>query len=103
MSLLHFEPGPGCPCSPSGVAHRRSANIEQRMTRDPERLVGELGLAILAIVHLWRVFVRATQVPTSPDPWDKEIEKAMHEPECLFHCICISFSRQFIGFSFLDI
>ena len=56
------------------------------MTRDPDRLIGEYGLAVLAFGLLWGVFVRAGQVPTSPDPWDKEIEKAVHEPEAVEVC-----------------
>jgi hypothetical protein len=51
------------------------------MTGDPDRLVGEVAAAALAFVLLWRAFVRAGQIPASPDPWDKEIEKALHEPE----------------------
>jgi hypothetical protein len=56
------------------------------MTRDPERLVGEVALAGLAIVFLWRGLVRAGQIPKSPDPWDKDIEKALHEPEAVEVC-----------------
>jgi hypothetical protein len=56
------------------------------MTRDPEGLVAEVALAVLAVVFLWRVFVRAWQTPTSPDPWDKEIEGALHEPEAVEVC-----------------
>ncbi|MGD0813908.1 MAG: hypothetical protein ABSA83_09910 [Verrucomicrobiota bacterium] len=56
------------------------------MTRDPERLVGEVALAVFAFVLLWRGFVRARRIPTSPDPWDKEIEQALHEPEAVEVC-----------------
>ena len=63
-----------------------TADIEQRMTHDPERLVGEVALAVFALVLLWRALVRAGQIPTSPDPWDKEIEKALHEPEAVEVC-----------------
>jgi hypothetical protein len=56
------------------------------MTRDPERLVGEAALAVLAFVFLWRAFVRARQVPKSPDPWDEEIENAMHQPDAVEVC-----------------
>jgi len=56
------------------------------MTRDPERIVGEVALVVLAFVHVCRVFVRVGQIPTSPDPWDKEIEKALHEPEAMEVC-----------------
>jgi hypothetical protein len=61
-------------------------NVEQRMTSDPERLIGEAGLAVLALGLLWRAFVRARQMPTSPDPWNKEIDKALHEPEAVEVC-----------------
>jgi hypothetical protein len=56
------------------------------MTRDPDRLIGEIGLAVLASVFLWRIFVWVAQLPTSPDPWGKEIEKALHEPEAVEVC-----------------
>jgi hypothetical protein len=56
------------------------------MTHDPDRLIGEVGLAVLAVGLLWRLFVWAVQLPTSPDPWGKEIEKALHEPEAVEVC-----------------
>src|SRR5271168_3423403 len=56
------------------------------MTRDPDRLIGEIGLAVLVCVFLWRVFARICRPATSPDPWDKEIEKALHEPEAVEVC-----------------
>src|ERR1700683_2792396 len=56
------------------------------MTRAPERLIGEVALAVSAFVLLWRVFVRAGQIPTSLDPWDKEIQKRLHEPEAVEVC-----------------
>ena len=62
------------------------ANIERRMTHDPDRLIGEYGLAVLAFGLLWNAFVRVAQSPTSPDPWDKEIEKAVHEPDAVEIC-----------------
>jgi hypothetical protein len=56
------------------------------MTHDPDRLIGEVGLAVLVVGLLWRVFDWAVQLPTSPDPWGKEIEKALHEPEAVEVC-----------------
>lgn len=56
------------------------------MTRDPDRLIGGIGLAVLAFGLLWRFFEWARQPSTSPDPWDKEIEKALHEPEAVEVC-----------------
>jgi hypothetical protein len=56
------------------------------MIDDPERLVGEVVLAGLAFVLLWRGLVRAGQIPKSPDPWDEEIEKALHEPQAVEVC-----------------
>lgn len=56
------------------------------MTPDPDRLIGEIGLAVLACGFLWRLFEWAKQPPTSPDPWDKEIEIALHEPEAVEVC-----------------
>jgi hypothetical protein len=56
------------------------------MTRDPDHLIGEIGLAVLAFGFLWRFFEWAGHPPTSPDPWDKEIEKAVHEPEAVEVC-----------------
>jgi len=56
------------------------------MTRDPNYIIGGLGLAILASGCLWRLFVWAARPSTSPDPWDQEIEKSLHEPEAVEVC-----------------
>ena len=56
------------------------------MTHDPDLVIGGLGLAVLAFGLLWRVFLWAVKAPTSPDPWDKEIENAVHEPEAVEIC-----------------
>jgi hypothetical protein len=56
------------------------------MTREPDHLVAELAIAGIALVLLWRGFVRAMQIPVSPDPWDTEIEKSPHEPEAVEVC-----------------
>ena len=59
---------------------------EQLVTHDPDCLIGEVALAGLAFALLCRAFVRVRQNPTSPDPWDKEIEKTLHEPEAVEVC-----------------
>ena len=56
------------------------------MTTDRESLLAVIGLAILTILILWRLCVRAMEIPPSPDPWDKDIEKALHEPEAVEVC-----------------
>ncbi len=56
------------------------------MTGDPERLVGEVALGVLAVVILWRGLLRVGRIPASPDPWGKEIEKSLHEPEAVEVC-----------------
>ena len=56
------------------------------MTRDPELLIGEVALALVALVGLCRFIVRTGQNPRSPDPWDEEIEKAVHEPDAVEVC-----------------
>jgi hypothetical protein len=55
------------------------------MTRNPDHVIGELALAGLVLVLLWRFFVVA-RIPRSPDPWDEETEKAVHEPEAVEIC-----------------
>lgn len=54
-----------------------------RMTHDPDRLIGEVTLAVLVSVFVWR-FIRAGKI--SPEPWSEEIEKALHEPEAVEIC-----------------
>ena len=56
------------------------------MTGNPEHLIGEVALAFVGGVLLWRIFEWFVQGPTSPDPWDQETEKALHEPEAVEVC-----------------
>jgi hypothetical protein len=56
------------------------------MTHDPDLVIGELGLAVLALGLLRHVFLWFVKAPTSPDPWDKETEDAIHEPEAVEVC-----------------
>jgi hypothetical protein len=50
---------------------------------DPDRLIGEVALVVLASVFLWR-FIRAGEI--SPEPWGEEIEKAVQEAEAVEVC-----------------
>jgi len=45
-----------------------------------------MGLVVLAAGFLWRIFVWAARPAISPDPWDKEIETALHETEAVEVC-----------------
>ncbi|HEU6449198.1 MAG TPA: hypothetical protein VFV23_12245 [Verrucomicrobiae bacterium] len=53
---------------------------------DPDILVGELALGGLILVVLWRVFDWARKIPVPPDPWDKEVEKEIQEPDAVEIC-----------------
>ena len=53
---------------------------------NPEHLIGVIGLAVLVVALVWRFFVWIAQMPKPPDPWDNEIEKAVHEPEAVEVC-----------------
>jgi len=56
------------------------------MNRDPDHLIGGIGLAILMVGLLWRFFDWFRKPATSADPWGEEIEKAVHEPEAVEVC-----------------
>jgi hypothetical protein len=56
------------------------------MIHHPERVVGAVALAFMAIAFLARAFVRVLRSPTSPNPWDKEIDKALREPDAMQVC-----------------
>ena len=56
------------------------------MTEDREHFIGVVALAVLVCVQLGHVVARARRTPATPDPWDKEIEKSLHEPEAVEVC-----------------
>lgn len=56
------------------------------MNPDPDRIIRGIGLAVLAFGLLWRFFEWVRLPATSPDSWDTEIEKALHEPEAVEVC-----------------
>ncbi len=56
------------------------------MIRNSEHVMGEVAIAVLASLLILRFFIRAWRKPPSPDPWDQETEKALHEPEAVEVC-----------------
>ena len=56
------------------------------MNSGPEHLIGEVALAVLAVLLAWRAIVWFMQIPVPPDPWGQEIEKALHDPEAVEVC-----------------
>lgn len=56
------------------------------MVGGPEMIVAELAVAGLAIAFVWRALIWVKAPPTSPDPWDKEVEERLHDPEAVAVC-----------------
>jgi hypothetical protein len=53
---------------------------------DPNRVIGALAVAGLAMVALWRLLVWVRNAPLTPDPWDAETERQVHEPDAVEVC-----------------
>ncbi|MDE3065984.1 MAG: hypothetical protein KGJ60_00390 [Verrucomicrobiota bacterium] len=53
---------------------------------DPNLLVGQLGLVGLALGALWRLLMWVRQAPWTPDPWDANLERKLHEPDAVEVC-----------------
>lgn len=53
---------------------------------DPNMIVANIGIAILALAALWRFFLWVREAPATPDPWDAEIEQKLSEPDAQEVC-----------------
>ena len=51
-----------------------------------EILVAKIAVAGLAIAFVRRSFIWVKRLPTSPDPWDKEVEEKLHDPNAVAVC-----------------
>jgi hypothetical protein len=48
---------------------------------DPNMVVAELGLAVLAVAVFFRFLLWIRDAPVTPDPWDAAVEQKLSEPE----------------------
>jgi len=48
---------------------------------DPNLIVGGLGLGLLALAVLWRFIAWIRDAPRTPDPWDAEVDRQLHDPD----------------------
>jgi hypothetical protein len=53
---------------------------------DPNLIVGGLALGGLLFAGLWRFVVWIRDAPTTPDPWDAEVEQKLSEPDAVEVC-----------------
>jgi len=54
---------------------------------DPNFVIGELGIAALVLAAFWYLIQWVRNAPISPDPWDAETEKQIHDAtETCPHC-----------------
>ena len=62
--------------------------LHQFMTpaSDPNSIVANIGLAVLALAALWRFFRWVREAPVRPDPWDAELEQKLSDPEAVEVC-----------------
>ena len=56
------------------------------MPSDPNLFVGAVAVVCLVSVALWRLIGWIRDAPTSPDPWDADVERKLSEPETLEIC-----------------
>jgi hypothetical protein len=56
-------------------------------TSDPNLIVASCGMALLAVVGGWRMFLWLRSLPMSPDPWGTEVDQQMEQAaEACSHC-----------------
>jgi len=53
---------------------------------DPNLIIGGFAVVGLAFAILWRFVVWVREAPTTPDPWDAEVEQKLSEPEAVEVC-----------------
>src|SRR5882672_10311480 len=56
------------------------------MADDPNIIIGELAAAGIVVVLLWRCFSFIKKSTRTPDPWDAETEKKLHDPDAVEIC-----------------
>jgi hypothetical protein len=57
---------------------------------DPDWKIGAFVLAALAVAALWRLIAWIRDAPLTPDPWDAETERQLHQLEAVevcHHCL----------------
>ena len=53
---------------------------------DPNMIIAGFALGSLMLAAFWRFVVWVREAPTTPDPWDAEIEQKLSEPEAVEVC-----------------
>jgi ribosomal protein L40E len=53
---------------------------------DPNLMIGGFALGGLVLAAIWRFIVWIREAPTTPDPWDAEVEQQLSEPEAVEVC-----------------
>ena len=53
---------------------------------DPNLIIGELAVGGLVLAAFWRMIVWVRDAPSTPDPWDAEVEQELSEPDAVEVC-----------------
>ena len=53
---------------------------------DPNMIIAGLAAGGLALAGLWRFVVWVREAPTTPDPWDAEVEQKLSDPDATEVC-----------------
>ena len=56
------------------------------ISETPELRVALLATAVMGVLLLYRLFLWVREAPVTPDPWDTEIEKQIHESDATVIC-----------------